>query len=79
MSLYISRVYRKLASGKKLVYFVLRANVWDYAEKRQRTKYVSYLGKEPKLSLKRAREIAKRIGIKPEDLKRVRGLKIIED
>jgi hypothetical protein len=79
MGFYIARVYRNLASGKRLTYHVLRQNVWDYRAKRQKTKYVCYLGVKPVLTLSKARKLAQRLRLDLDDLKRVRGLKIIED
>jgi hypothetical protein len=58
---------------------VLRQNVWDYQEKRQKTKYVAYLGVKPVLPLAKALKLARRLRLDLDDLKRVRGLKIIED
>jgi len=76
MSIYIAKAFKKMASGKRLIYFVLRQNVWDHTEKRQRTKYIAYVGKQPVLSLEKAREIADKLGIELEELARVRRLEI---
>jgi hypothetical protein len=79
MGLYVARVYKNLASGKQLTYHVLRMNVWDYREKRQKTKYVAYLGVKPVLPLSKALKLARKLRLSLDDLKRVRGLRIIED
>jgi hypothetical protein len=79
MGLYVARIYKNLASGKRLTYFVLRQNVWDYEEKRQKTKYVGYLGKKPQLSLEKAQALCQKLGIRLIDLESVRGLQIIDD
>jgi hypothetical protein len=79
MGLYVARMYRNLASGKRLTYFVLRQNVWDYREKRQKTKYVGYLGVKPVLPISKALKLARKLRLSLDDLKRVRGLRIIED
>jgi len=76
MSIYIAKGFKKLASGKRLIYFVLRQNVWDYAEKRQRTKYIAYLGKCPVLTVEKARKLSEKLGIELEELARVRRLQI---
>jgi hypothetical protein len=79
MGLYIARVYKNLASGKQLTYHVLRMNVWDYREKRQKTKYVAYLGVKPILPISKALKLARRLRLTLDDLKRVRGLRIVDD
>jgi hypothetical protein len=79
MGLYVARMYRNLASGKRLTYHVLRQNVWDYREKRQKTKYVAYLGVKPVLPLSKAIKLARRLRLTLDDLKRVRGLRIVDD
>jgi hypothetical protein len=79
MGLYIARVYKNLASGKQLTYHVLRMNVWDYREKRQKTKYVAYLGVKPILPISKALKLARRLRLTLDDFKRVRGLRIVDD
>lgn len=75
MSIYVAKTIRRFAKGQR-TYFVLRANIWDKREKRQRTLYLGYLGVKPVLSLDRAKKIATKLGIGLEDLRRVRGLRI---
>ena len=77
MGLYLARTFKRMASGKKLVYYVLRINVWDPKEKRQKTRYVAYIGKLPVLTLERAQKLAKRLKISLDDLERIRGLRIL--
>jgi hypothetical protein len=79
MGLYVARMYRNLASGKRLTYHVLRMNVWDYREKRQKTKYVAYLGVKPVLPISKALKLARRLRMSLDDFKRVRGLRIVDD
>jgi hypothetical protein len=79
MGLYIARVYKNLASGRRLAYHVLRRNEWDYASKRQVTRYVCYLGKRPVLPLSKALKLARRLRLTLDDLRRVRGLTIVSD
>ena len=40
------------------------------------SRHVAYLGKSKAISAKRAQEIAKELGIKPRELKKVKGLGI---
>jgi hypothetical protein len=79
MGLYIARIYKNLASGKRLAYHVLRMNVWDYREKRQKTKYVAYLGVKPVLPISKAIKLARRLRLTLDDLKAVRGLRIVDE
>jgi hypothetical protein len=79
MGLYVARIYKNLASGKRLTYFVLRQNVWDYEEKRQKTKYVGYLGPKPVITLEKAQALCQKLGIGLIDLQNVKGLQIIDD
>jgi predicted RecB family endonuclease len=76
MTLFVTKAVRRY-KGKTYEYFVLKRNVWDRAIKAQRQEYVQSLGKRPVLSLKKARKLAKKLGIELEELQRVRGLKIV--
>jgi hypothetical protein len=79
MGLYIARIYKNLASGRRLAYHVLRRNEWDYVTKRQVTRYVCYLGKRPILTLSKALKLSRRLRLTLDDFKRVRGLRIVDD
>jgi hypothetical protein len=50
-----------------------------FQEKEARNVYLAYIGTKPVLTEKKARAIAKKLGVTLDDLKAVRGLRIIED
>jgi hypothetical protein len=63
-------------------YYVLRETIWEPGEDGPgagRVRYIAYVGKEPVMTLKKARQICQEKGLQLEDLKRVRGLTIVED
>jgi len=63
-------------------YYVLREQFWERGKDgpgAMRQRYVAYVGKEPVLTLEKARRICREKGLKLEDLKRVRGLTIVDD
>lgn len=68
----------RLKNGKVVGYkaYILAESYWDKKLKRPRQRYLAYVGKKPVMSLAKARGICKRKGIKLEDLKRVKGLRI---
>lgn len=76
MGMYIAKTFQRRADGSRREYYIIRENYWDFEQKRQRTRYVAYLGRSKTLSLDRAKKIAKKLGIGLDDLRRVRGLKI---
>jgi hypothetical protein len=60
-------------------YYVLKERLWEPGRDGPgaiRQRYVAYLGKEPRLTRKRALQICKEKGIELEALKAVRGLTI---
>lgn len=72
---------KKLADGRVREYkgYVLLKAVWDKRERRNKQKYVAYIGKSKTIPLAKAKEICKRKGLKLGDLKRVRGLRVKSD
>jgi hypothetical protein len=80
MSLYIAKSFRKRVTKKTpWVYYFLRDTRWDPETKKRRNIYLAYVGVRPVLTLKKARAIAKKLGVSLEDLKAVRGLRIVSD
>jgi hypothetical protein len=80
MSLYIAKSFRKRVTKKTpWVYYFLRDTRWDPKTKKRRNIYLAYVGVRPVLTLKKARQIARKLGVTLEDLKRVRGLRIVHD
>lgn len=79
MGIYLARTFQRRADGSQRDYYVLRENYWDFKQKRQRTRYVAYVGRTKTLSLAKARKLARKIGITLDELRRVRGLRIVED
>jgi len=71
-------IKKRLADGRVGVYtrYVLAKAIWDKEERRQKQKYVGYVGTKPVLTLAKAKEICKAKGLKLEDLKKVKGLRI---
>jgi hypothetical protein len=63
-------------------YYVLKKSMWEPGKDgpgATRQRYIAYVGKEPQLTRKKALKICAEKGLKLEDLKRVRGLTIVED
>jgi hypothetical protein len=78
--LYIAKSFRKRVTKKTpWTYFFLRETIWDPKKKRRRNVYLAYIGTRPILTEKKARAIAQKIGVTLEDLKAVRGLRIVSD
>jgi hypothetical protein len=78
--LYIAKSFRKRVTKKTpWTYFFLRETIWDPKKKRRRNVYLAYIGTRPILTEKKARAIAKKLGVTLEDLKAVRGLRIVDD
>jgi len=78
--MYLAKSFRKrVTKSKPWTYYFLRDTVWDPKTKKRRNVYLAYVGTKPVLSLEKARKIAKKLGVKLEDLRRVRGLKISSD
>lgn len=79
MGLYIAKTFQRRADGSRVYYYILRENYWDAKQKRQRTRYMAYLGRKPVLPLDKARTLAKKIGVSLDDLRKVRRLKILDE
>jgi hypothetical protein len=77
--MYIAKTFVRRADGTKRYYFVLRHTIWDKVQKRPVQKYVAYLGVQPIITFWRAQEIAQESGLTIDDLRRVRGLTIVND
>jgi hypothetical protein len=77
--MYIAKTFVRRADGTKRYYFVLRDTIWDKVQKRPVQKYIAYLGVQPIISLERAQEIAQENGLTIDDLRRVRGLTIVNN
>jgi hypothetical protein len=78
--MYLAKSFRKRATKKTpWVYYFLRDTRWDPKTKKRRNIYLAYVGVRPVLTLKKARAIAKKLSVSLDDLRRVRGLKILED
>jgi len=76
---YLAKSFRKRATKKTpWVYYFLRESVWNPRTSRPRHIYKAYIGPHPVLTLEKAQKIAEKIGCTIDELKRVRGLKIIE-
>jgi glycerol-3-phosphate dehydrogenase len=80
MIVYLAKSFRKRVTKKTpWVYYFLRDTRWDPKTKKRRNIYLAYVGVRPVLSEKKARQIARKLGVSLDDLRRVRGLKILED
>jgi len=77
-AMYLIQGRRKRPDGSYYTFWVLRETVWDKSQKRPVQKYLGYVGRYPVISEKKAKQIAKKIGCSIDDLRRVKGLKIIE-
>jgi len=77
-SMYLAKVSVRRADGSKRFYYVLRHTEWSKTERRPIQRYLGYIGAKPVLSLKRAKALAKKLGVTLDDLGAVRGLKIVE-
>ncbi len=77
--MYLAKSFRKRVTKKTpWVYYFLRDTIWDSKKKKRRNVYLAYIGTKPILTVKKARAIAKKLGVSLDDLRRVRGLKILE-
>jgi hypothetical protein len=78
--MYLCKSFRKRVTKKTpWTYYFLRDSKWDARKKRSRNVYLAYVGVRPVLTLKKARAIAKKLGVTLDDLKAVRGLRIVDD
>lgn len=79
MSIFVATGRYKKRDGSYYVYYVLREGYWDKRERRIKQRYVGYIGTRPVLSLSNARKLAQKAGITLDELRRVRGLTIVDD
>jgi len=77
--MYLAKTYRKDAEGKPLTYWILRETRWDREERRSKNHYLAYVGPSRRITLKRASELAAKLGCSIEELERVKHLRIIEN
>lgn len=75
--MYITRIYKKRVDGTKGYYYVLYRSYWDYIQKRQKNKYLAYLGTKPEISEEKAKQIATKLGISLDELRKVKKLTIL--
>jgi hypothetical protein len=78
-TMYLARISVRRADGTKRYYFVLRHTEWSKRERRPIQRYLGYIGAKPVLGLKRAKALAKKAGIGLDELRRVNGLRIVDD
>lgn len=76
--MFLAKTTRRSGDGSLRTYYVLRDSYWDKKLKRQRHRYIAYLGPKPVLTLAKARALARKLDCSLEDLKRVKRLKIVE-
>jgi len=78
--MYLAKSFRKRATKKTpWTYYFLRDTKWDPKRKKRRNIYLAYIGTRPIITEKKARAIAKKLGVSIEKLKEVRGLKIVQE
>lgn len=76
VGMFLAKTVRRTKSGKIRVYYVLRTSYWDKSLKRQRHRYLAYIGTKPVLTIAEARQLAHRLGCTVDDLRRVKRLRI---
>ena len=76
--MYLAKISVRRADGSKRFYFVLRHTEWSKTEKRPIQRYLGYIGPKPQIPLEKARALCKKLKISLEDLRKIRGLKIIK-
>jgi len=78
--MYLAKSFRKRVTKKTpWTYYFLRDTKWDPKRKKRRNIYLAYIGTRPIITEKKARAIAKKLGVSIEKLKEVRGLKIVQE
>lgn len=78
MTIFLVRARTQPKEGKVYEFWQLRENYWDKAAKATRQRHIAYIGKEPRLTLAKAKAICREKGLKLDDLKAVKGLEIID-
>jgi len=76
--MYLAKISVRRADGTKRFYYVLRRTTWSKKEKRPIQRYLCYIGPKPSLTLEKARALCKKLKISLEDLRKVKGLKIVQ-
>ena len=76
MSIFVAKGHRKKSDGSRYEFYVLRETTWDKKAKAVKQGYLAYLGTKPVITGAKAQAIAKKVGVKVDDLRKVRGLKI---
>jgi len=77
--MYLAKSFRRRATKETpWTYYFLRETIWDPKTKKRRNVYLAYVGVKPILTEKKARQIAKKIGCSVDELKRIRGLRIVQ-
>lgn len=77
-NVYLAKISVRRADGTKRFYYVLRHTEWSKKEKRPIQRYLAYIGVKPTLSHERAQKLAKKLKISLADLRKIKGLKIVE-
>lgn len=83
MAIFISKT-TQIQNGRRYGYYILKANLWDAETKAVRQRYLASLGTTKTITVAKAKELIKRLRAKGfdvtlDDLRRVRGLKIVAD
>lgn len=79
MSVFITRSRKQPASGPSYEFLELRENYYDKTVKGVRQRYIGYLGRRAVLTASQAKRICRRRGLRMEQLRRVKGLKLVPD
>jgi len=78
--MYLAKSFRRRATKKTpWTYYFLRETRWDPKTKKRRNIYLAYIGPHPVISEKKAKRIAKKVGCTIDDLRRIRGLRILDE
>jgi len=79
MSVFIARSRKQPASGPSYEFLELRETYYDKRIKGVRQRYIGYLGRRAELPISKAERICRRRGLCMEQLRRVKGLKLVPD
>ncbi len=77
--MYLAKGFTRRANGDKWIYWMLKESEWNKDEKRPVQRYLAYIGPRPELTLAKAKRIAEKLGKSLEELRKVRGLKILDE
>lgn len=67
----------KTVKGRRYESWVLKKAVWDKRRKRYRQVYLAYIGKSRRISVEKAREICRKLGITLDELCSVNRLTVV--